>query len=193
MATLVLLLVRFIMTAQHLVPALPAALALVLACTGRGHGSDGWEFRVDTVPSESKGGTRSDTWLRAVGKEGPRGAPQTEAVILSFDCLPGHPISTIMTNQALRQGSVEVQLKLDGNPPRRLPGFTGTTPTGGQLVLTIPQDSVLQLLSGHQRATIEYADGAGSSKTTAVFPVTGLEKYRAEFLAACSRRGGESR
>lgn len=27
-------------------------------------------------------------------------------------------------------------------------------PTGGQLVLTVPQDSVLALLSGHQRATI---------------------------------------
>jgi hypothetical protein len=162
-----------------------SALALVAACTGREHGSSegGWELRVDT----------SATWLRAVGKEGPPGAPQTEAVILSFDCLPGHKISTIMTDQSLRQGSVKVQLKLDTDSPRRLPGFAGTTPTGGQLVLTIPQDSVLALLSGHQRATIEYSDGAGSSKSTAVFSVAGLERYRAPFLAACARRGSESK
>ena len=172
-----------------------SALALVGACTGgdRGPGEGGWKFSVDTGRSDSNGGTRSATWLRAVGKEGPRGAPQTEAVILSFDCLPGHTISTIMTDQALRQGSVEVQLKLDADPSRRLPGFAGTTPTGGQLVLTIPQDSVLALLRGHQRATIEYSDGAGSSKSTAVFSVAGLEKYRAPFLAACARRGDKSK
>jgi hypothetical protein len=98
-----------------------------------------------------------------------------------------------MTDQALRQGSVEVQLTLDADPPRRLPGFAGTTPTGGQLVLTVPQDSVLALLSGHQHATIDYADGAESSKSTAVFSVAGLEKFRAPFLAACARRGGESK
>ena len=178
--------------AQSLSAAL-SALVFVAACRAgdRGPGEGGWEFKVDTVRSNGDGGIRSATWLRAVGKEGPRGAPQTEAVILSFDCLPGHTMSTIMTDQALRQGSVEVQLKLDGDPPRRLPGFAGTTPTGGQLVLTIPQDSVL--LSGHQGATIEYSDGAGSSKSTAVFSVGGLEKYRAPFLAACARRGGESK
>jgi hypothetical protein len=172
-----------------------SALALVWACAGRDRGSreGAWEFRVDTVRSDSAGGIRSTTWLRTVGKEGPRGAPQTEAVILSFDCLPGHTSSAIMTNQALRQGSAEVRLKLDAEPPRRLPGFAGTTPTGGQLVLTIPQDSVLALLSGRQRATIEYADGAGSSKSTAVFSLAGLEKYRAPFLAACARAGGESK
>lgn len=180
--------------AQSLSAAL-SALVFVAACRAgdRGPGEGGWEFKVDTVRSNGDGGIRSATWLRAVGKEGPRGAPQTEAVILSFDCLPGHTMSTIMTDQALRQGSVEVQLKLDGDPPRRLPGFAGTTPTGGQLVLTIPQDSVLALLSGHQGATIEYSDGAGSSKSTAVFSVGGLEKYRAPFLAACARRGGESK
>ncbi len=172
-----------------------SALALVGACTGgdRGSGKGAWEFRVDTVRSDSDGGMRSATWLRAVGKERPRGAPQTQAVLLSFDCLPGHTSSTIMTDQALRQGSVEVQLRLDADPPRRLPGFAGTTATGGQLVLTVPQDSVLALLSGHQRATIEYADGAGSSKSTAVFSVAGLEKFQAPLLAACARRGGESR
>ena len=34
-------------------------------------------------------------------------------------------------------------------------------------------------------------DGAGSSKTTAVFPVAGLEARRAEFIAACDRSGGD--
>jgi hypothetical protein len=183
---------------EGLAPSLRAALsalALVGACTGgdRASREGAWEFRVDTVRSDSDGGIRSASRLRAVGKEGPRGAPQTEAVILSFDCLPGHTMSTIMTDQALRQGSVQVHLKLDADPPRRLPGFAGTTPTGGQLVLTIPQDSVLALLSGHQRATIEYADAAGSSKSTAVFSVAGLERLRAPFLAACARRRGESK
>jgi hypothetical protein len=98
-----------------------------------------------------------------------------------------------MTDQPLRQGSVEIRLKLDEDSPRRLAGFAGTTPSGGQLVLTSPQDSVLALFSGHQRATIEYEDGAGSSKSTAVFPVAGLEKQRAPFLAACAKRGGESK
>jgi hypothetical protein len=172
-----------------------AALALVGGCGGGDHGSreGAWEFRADTTQSDRESATRSTTWLRAVGKEGPPGEPQTKPVILSFDCLPGRAISTIMTNQALRQGSAEVRLQLDAGPPRRLPGFAGTTPTGGQLVLTPPQDSVLGLLLGHQRATIEYSDGAGSSKTTAVFSLAGLEKYRAPFLAACARRGGESK
>jgi hypothetical protein len=76
-------------------------------------------------------------------------------------------------------------------PPSLLP-FPGGL-AGGQLVLTIPQDSVLTLLSGHQHATIDHADGAESSKSTAVFSVAGLEKFRAPFLAACARRGGESK
>jgi hypothetical protein len=58
------------------------------------------------------------------------------------------------------------------------------------VVLTIPQESVLALLDGRQRALIEYADGAGSSRTTAEFPLTGLEKYREPFSAACAERGG---
>jgi hypothetical protein len=94
-----------------------------------------------------------------------------------------------MTDQALRQGSVETRLQVDNDPPRRIPGFAGTTSTGGQVVLTIPQDSVLALLSGHRRALIEYADGAGSSGTMAEFPVSGVEKYRGTFLAACAKRG----
>src|SRR5438477_4918460 len=94
-----------------------SALALVGACAGgnRGLHEGAWEFRVDTVRSDRDGGIRSVTWLRAVGKEGPRGGPPSKAVILSFDCLPGHTGSTIMTDQALRQGSVEVQLKLDAD------------------------------------------------------------------------------
>ena len=174
--------------------ALRATLSAILfagACTGGDNGSreGAWELRAATVRSGGAASSRSGTWLRAVGREGPQGEPQTDAVILSFDCLPGRTISTIMTEQALRQGSVEVQLRVDAGPPRRIPGFSGTTPTGGQLLLTIPQDSVLALLSGHQRATVEYADGAGSSRTTAVFPVAGLEKLREPFLAACASTG----
>jgi hypothetical protein len=88
---------------------------------------------------------------------------------------------------------VETRLKVDADPPRRIPGFAGTTASGGQVVLTIPQDSMLALLSGHRRVAIEYADGAGSSRTVAVFPVVGLEKYRDPFLAACAERGGDDR
>jgi hypothetical protein len=54
--------------------------------------------------------------------------------------------------------------------------------------LTIPQDSLLAALGGHQRAMIEYADGAGSSRTTAEFPLAGLETYRERFLASCAGR-----
>jgi hypothetical protein len=179
-------------------PRLSAALsvlALVAGCGGRDHRSHegAWEFKVDTASSDSGGSNRVTTWLRTVGKEGPPGEPQTREVILSFDCLPGHTSSAIMTNQALRQGSADVRLKLDADRPRRLSGFSGTTPSGGQLVLTVPQDSVLALLSGHQRATIEYEDGAGSSKTTAVFSIIGLEKLRTPFLAACARQKGDAK
>ena len=97
-----------------------------------------------------------------------------------------------MTEQALRQGSVEVEVGLDAERPRRVPGFAGTTPTGGQVVFTMPLDSVVDLVSGHQRATIEYADGAGSSRTTAVFPLAGLEVFRERFLAVCAHSGPDS-
>ena len=55
--------------AQSLRAAL-SALALVGACSGgdRGSREGAWEFRVDTVRSDSDGGIRSTTWLRAVGK-----------------------------------------------------------------------------------------------------------------------------
>jgi hypothetical protein len=169
-----------------------SAIVLLAACGGcdAGSGTDAWKFKVDTIRSENGGSIRQTSWLRTVGKEGPKGAARTEAVILSFDCFRGNARSTIMTVQALRQGSVETRLKVDATPPRRIPGFAGTTASGGQVVLTIPQDTMLTILSGHQQATIEYADGAGSSKTTAEFPVAGLQKYRAPFLAACAKSGG---
>ena len=90
-----------------------------------------------------------------------------------------------MTEQALRQGSTDARLQVDAGRPRRIPGFAGTTSTSGQVVLTISQDSILTLLTGHQRAILEYADGAGSSHTVAEFPIAGLEKYRDPFLRTC--------
>jgi hypothetical protein len=176
-------------------PRILSAIVLVAACGGRdgGSGTGAWQFNVDTIRSETGGSVRQTSWLRAVGEEGSEGAAKADAVILSFDCFRGNTSSTIMTEQVLRQGSVEIRLKVDSDPPRRIPGFAGTTASGGQVVLTIPQDSVLALLSGHQRVTIEYADGAGSSRTTAVFPVAGLEKYREPFLAACAKRGSDDR
>ena len=168
-----------------------SALVLVAACGGRDAGSatGAWQFKVDTTRSEPNGGARETSWLRAMGKEHPEGATGAKAVIFSFDCVGDNAISTIMTDQALRQGSVKVRLTVDAGSPRRIPGFAGTTPSGGQVVLTIPQDSMLGLLSGHQRAVMEYADGAGSSKTIAEFPIAGLEKYRGPFLATCAKAG----
>ncbi len=154
------------------------ALVLIAAC-GREAGSsaDNWQFKADTA--------RQTSSLRAVGKEGPKEGPRTKEVILSFDCLPGQRHSTIMTEQALRQGSTDARLQVDGGRPRRIPGFAGTTASSGQVVLTISQDSILTLLTGHQRATFEYADGAGSSHTVAEFPIAGLERYRDSFLGTC--------
>jgi hypothetical protein len=167
---------------------LVAAVALGACGEGKRGGEGPWEFHVDG------GGTgataaRPAAWLRAIGKEGPPGEPQTASAILSLDCRSDHSGATILTEQALRQGSVELELTLDTAEPRRLPAFAGTTPTGGQVVLTLPLDSVVALLSGHRQATIQYADGAGSSRTTAVFPIAGLEIHRERFLAACDRAG----
>ncbi|MEO7987871.1 MAG: hypothetical protein ABI766_15200 [Gemmatimonadales bacterium] len=165
-----------------------SAVVLVAACGHRDTGT-GWQFKVDTTRSETDGSVRETAWLRVVGKERPAGAAETKAVMLSFDCLPDHAISTIMTDQSLRQGSAEARLTVDADSPRRIPGFAGTTPSGGQLVLTIPQVSILALLSGHQRAVIEYVDGAGSSRTIAEFSIAGLEKYREPFLKVCTKTG----
>jgi hypothetical protein len=156
-----------------------AAVVLASACGGgnREPGAGEWEFKGD-APSH----------LRVVGQEGPEGEPRKKPVILSFDCLPDNTGSRIMTDQALRQGTVETKLTVDEGPPLTLPGFAGTTPTGGQVVLTIPQESLLTVLGGHQRAVIAYEDGAGSSRTVAEFPIAGVETYRERFLAACGER-----
>jgi hypothetical protein len=161
-------------------------LAALAACGDRGRAQGPWEFKID-----SAAGARPAASLRSVGTEGPRGEPEKNAVVLSLDCRADHTGATILTRQSLRQGSVEAELKLDKGPARRVPGFAGTTGTSGQLVLTVSLDSVLALLAGHQRATVNYEDGASSSRTTAVFPVAGLEARQAEFIAACDRSGGD--
>ena len=147
--------------------------------------SGAWQLKIDTA----QGSARQTSFLRVVGQEGPRGGPPAKSVILSFDCRPDQASSTIMTEQALRQGSVDAKVTVDGGKPLELPGFAGTTPTGGQVALTVRQDSMLAALDGHERAVVEYADGAGSSHTTAEFPLAGLEKVREAFLAACAKRG----
>jgi hypothetical protein len=166
----------------------PTALVLATACGGGDAepGAGEWRFHVDTVGTA--GNAHLSSYLRVVGQEGPAGEPRNKPVILSFDCLPDNVSSTIMTDQSLRQGSLEARVTVDSGPPLEVPGFAGTTPTGGQVVLTIPQESLLAVLSGHRRATVEYEDGAGSSRTTAEFPVAGVETYRERFLAACAER-----
>jgi hypothetical protein len=171
---------------------LAVPLGLALACAGDDAASEGpWQLRVDTV--QAGGGARMTSWLRTVGREGPVGKTQADTAILSFDCYAEAASTTIMTDQALRQGSAEATVTVDGAAPREVPAFAGTTSSGGQVVLTIPQDSMLALLSGHQQVAVEYADGAGSSRTTATFPIGGLERHRAAFQAACAQRGAETR
>ncbi len=164
---------------------------LLAACAGGADAPDAgaWEFKVDTVRASAGGGARQTAWLRVVGREGPDGEPRTREVVLSFDCRPEDATSTIMTDQALRQGTTEIRVTLDQDPPVDLPAFAGTTPTSGQVVLTVPQDSVLHLLAGHRVAVFEYADGAGSSRTSAEFPLAGLETHRPPFQQACAERG----
>ena len=168
-----------------------SAVVLLAACGGRdaASGAGGWQLKVDTTRSEADSSVRALSSLRVIGQERPDGAAETKAVVLSFDCFKDNALSTIMTDQALRQGTAEARLTLDAGKPRRIPGFAGTTPSGGQLVLTIPQDSMLALLSRHQHASIEYVDGAGSSKTVAEFALAGLEKYRSQFRVACVNAG----
>lgn len=148
-------------------------------------------MRVDTVRTGGERGTRTAVSLRANGKEGPEGEAPTHDVVLSFDCFGDNATVAIMSNQALRQGSTAVGASVDSAPARTIKGFAGTTSTGGKVLLTIAQDSLLAWLSGHRRAVVRYADGAGSSKTTAEFPIAGLEGHRAAFLAACAERGGK--
>jgi len=158
------------------------------ACGGRDAGGD-WTMRVDTARAGTES-TQVTASLRTDGKEGPEGQPATKPVVLSLDCFGTNATVAIMTDQALRQGSTDVRMSVDSARPRTLKGFAGTTTTGGKVLLTIKQDSLLSLLSGHRHATVNYADGAGSYKTTAEFPIGGLERQRASFLAACK---GKSR
>jgi len=142
-------------------------------------------MRVDTARAGTGSGARVTASLRTDGKEGAEGQTPTHPVVLSLDCFGDNATVAIMTDQALRQGSTEVRLSVDSARPRTLKGFAGTTSTGGKVLLKITQDSLLALLHGHHRAVINYADGAGSYKTTAEFPIGGLEAHRATFLAAC--------
>jgi hypothetical protein len=178
-------------SAGLMLPAALSAVVLMAACGGHdaASGAGSWQLKVDTTRSETDSSARETSSLRVMGQERPEGAAETKAAVLSFDCFQDNALSTIMTDQALRQGTAEARLTLDAGKPRRIPGFAGTTPSGGQLVLTIPQDSMLALLSRHQHASIEYVDGAGSSKAVAEFPLAGLEKYRAPFRAACAKAG----
>lgn len=174
----------------------PGLRAVAMTCVAASAGACGngdaeagaWQFRIDTV--STGGSVRQTSFLRVVGQEGPEGEPRAKPVILSLDCQPDGASSRIMTDQALRQGSVESRLSVDSGPALTIPGFAGTTPTGGQVVLKLPHDSLLSVLGGHQRAVLEYADGAGSSKTTAEFPLPGLETHRGAFLASCAVRRG---
>jgi hypothetical protein len=161
-----------------------AGLLLLAACGGREAAGD-WTMRVDTAHAGGNAGTKVTASLRTDGKEGPDGEAPTHPVVLSFDCFGDNATVAIMTDQALRQGSTDARLSVDSAPPRTLKGFAGTTSTGGKVLLTIAQDSLFALLSGHRRAVVRYADGAGSSKATAEFPLAGLERHRASFLAAC--------
>jgi hypothetical protein len=174
-----------------MLPAAFSALVLVAACGARdaAPGAGTWQLKVDSTRSETDSSARETASLRVIGQERPEGAAESKAAVLSFDCFRDNALSTIMTDQALRQGTAEARLTLDAGKPRRIPGFAGTTASGGQLVMTIPQDSMLALLSRHQHASIEYVDGAGSSKTVAEFPLAGLEKYRGPFRAACGKAG----
>jgi hypothetical protein len=110
------------------------AIVLVAACGGRdaGSGTGTWQLNVDTTRSETDDSARETSWLRTIGKERPEGAAGTNAVILSFDCFGDNAISTIMTDQALRQGSVETRLTVDANSPRRIPGFAEQPPRVGR-------------------------------------------------------------
>jgi len=178
----------YTMTRRAVTSAAALTGMLLAACGGREAGGD-WTMRVDTVRADGSHGTRLTAWLRATGKEGPEGEARTHAVVLSFDCFRDDATVAIMTDQALRQGSTDVGLTVDSAPPRKIKGFAGTTSTGGKVLLTIPQDRLIAWLSGHGRALVDYADGAGSYKTTAEFPIGGLEKQSASFLTACAKRG----
>ena len=174
---------RVITQPTHVVRSALGLAALLAACGGRDAGGD-WTMRVDSART----GARVTASLRADGKEGPDGEAPSHPVVLSLDCFGDNATVAIMTDQALRQGSTDLRISVDSAPPRQLKGFAGTTSTGGKVLLSISQESALALLRGHRHATVRYADGAGSYKTTAEFPIAGLERHQAAFLAACGKR-----
>lgn len=157
---------------------------LLLAACGRRDTGD-WTMRVDTLRSGADP-ARVAASLRTNGKEGPEGAARTHDVVLSLDCFGDNATVAIMSDQALRQGSTDVRMSVDGARPRTIKGFAGTTTTGGKVLLTITQDSLMAWLNGHRRAVVNYADGAGSYQTTAEFPIVGVQRHRARFLAVCA-------
>lgn len=172
--------------ARHLVRSAAGLAGLLLAaCGGRDTAGD-WTLRVDTARAGAEAGAPATASLRANGKEGPEGETPTHDVVLSLDCFGDNATVAIMTDQSLRQGSTDVRLSVDSAGPRRIKAFAGTTETGGKVLLTIAQDSLLRWLSGHRRATVQYSDGAGSYKTTAQFPVGGLTQPSSSFRAACA-------
>ena len=175
----------------HIAPTALAVVGLILAACGGRPAGDDWTLRVDTAQA-SPSGTQVTASLRTDGKEGPKGQTPTHTVVLSLDCFGDNATVAIMTDQALRQGSTDVRMSIDSGPPRTIKGFAGTTTTGGKVLLTTAQDNLMALLSGHRRATVSYADGAGSYQTTAEFPIGGLERHKASFLAACGKRAQQS-
>jgi hypothetical protein len=183
---------RVLLGATRIVRPVLGLAGLFLAACGRRDASGDWTLQVDTVQTGAGSGNRVTASLRTSGKEGPQGEAPTHAVALSFDCFGDNATVAIMTDQALRQGSADVRVSVDGGPPRTIRGFAGTTKTGGKVLLQIAQDSLLVRLSGHRRAVVHYADGAGSYKTTAEFAIGGLERQRASFRSACAGRGGKS-
>ena len=92
-----------------------AALATLAACGDRGPAGGPWELKADSA------GAHPAAWLRTVGQEGPRGEPPKASVVLSLDCRADHTGATIITQQSLRQGSVETEITLDGELASRVP------------------------------------------------------------------------
>ena len=132
--------------------------------------------------------------LVAYGDEGPNSPTRAEVGRCSwFRQIRDPDVALGGADQALPQGSTDVRMSVDSAPPRTIKGFAGTTSTGGKVLLTIAQDSFLAWLNGHRHASVTYADGAGSYKTTAEFPIGGIEQHRVSFLAACGKRGEKTR
>ena len=129
-------------TRRPILRAIVAVALLAAACGGRdaARARTPRRFSLDTARSEPDGRVRESARLRTVGKEGPDGAAGTTPVILSFDCLGDNAITTIITDQGTPPGSVEARLTLDANAASpRFPALPEQTPSGGQVVLTMPR------------------------------------------------------